>query len=113
LNASLPTAEGRMARKIIARVIVAVLLGILTGYAVGKSLAKDAADGRELTLKEYIAEFESHKKELTDSEMSMGLAIFSGVVMIVALFGVYELLVLAVDKVLQLMDRRRADGLTG
>lgn len=96
-----------MARKIIARVIVAVLLGLLTGYAVGKSLAKDAADGRALTLKEYIAEFESHKQELTDSDMAMGLAVVSGVVMIVALFSVYELLVLAVDKVLQLMDRGR------
>jgi len=99
-----------MSRKIIARVIVAVLLGIATGYAVGKSLAKDAAEGQELTLKAYIAEFESHKEELTKSGMPMGLAIFSGVVMIVAFFGVYELLVLAVDKVLELIDRRRTPG---
>lgn len=96
-----------MARKIVARVIVAVLLGILTGYAVGKSLAKDAAEGRALTLKEYIAEFESHKKDLQDSDMPMSLAIFSGVLMIVVLFGVYEMLVLAVDKLLAVVDRRR------
>lgn len=97
-----------MTRKIIARVIVAVLFGIVTGFAVGKSLAKDAAQGKELTLKAYIAEFENHKKELTDSEMSMPLAMFSGVLMVVVFFGVYELLVLAVDKVLQLVDRRSA-----
>lgn len=96
-----------MTRRIVARVIVAVLLGIATGYAVGKSLAKDAAEGRELTLKEYIADFESHKEELTKSAMPMGVAVFSGVFMVVALFGVYELLVLAVDKALQVMDRRR------
>ena len=94
-----------MSRKIIARVIVAVLLGIATGYAVGKSLAKDAAEGRELTLKAFIAEFESHKEELTKSGMPMGLAIFSGVVMIVVVFGLYEVLVFALDKVLQLVDR--------
>jgi hypothetical protein len=96
-----------MARKIVARVIVAVLLGVLTGWAVGKSLAKDAADGRELTLKEYIAEFESHKEELTKSAMPMSLAIFSGVLMVVVLFGVYEGLVLGMDKLLALLDRRR------
>jgi hypothetical protein len=96
-----------MARKIVARVIVAVLLGILTGYAVGKSLAKDAAEGRALTLKEYIAEFESHKKQLQDSDMPLSLAIFSGVLMVVVLFGVYEVLVLGVDKLLALVDRRR------
>lgn len=95
-----------MTRKIVARVIVAVLLGIVTGYAVGKSLEQDAAQGRELTLKAYIADFESHKKELSDSDMPMALAVFSGVLMVVVFFGVYELLVLAVDKVLRLVDRR-------
>lgn len=96
-----------MARKIVARVIVAVLLGILTGYAVGKSVAQNAAEGRALTLKEYIAEFESHKKDLQDSDMPMSLAIFSGVLMVVLFFGVYEILVLGVDKLLALVDRRR------
>lgn len=95
-----------VARVIVARVIVAVLLGIGTGYAVGKSLEQDAAEGRELTLKAYIAEFESHKEELTDSEMPMALAIFSGVLMVLVFFGVYELLVFAVDKLLHLLDRR-------
>jgi len=102
-----------MTRKLIARLIVVILLGIATGYAVGKSLAKDAAAGRELTLKEYIADFESHKKELVSSDMSMGLAIFVGVLMIVFVFGVYELLVFAVDKVLAAMDRRPADEFSG
>lgn len=95
-----------MTRKIIARLIVAVLLGIVTGYGVGKSLDKDAAQGRELTLKAYIAEFESHKKELTDSEVPMTLAIVTGVLMVVVFFGVYELLVLVVDKALGIVDRQ-------
>jgi hypothetical protein len=96
-----------MTRKIVARVIVAVLLGIATGYAVGKSLAKDAAEGRELTLKQYIADFENHKEELTKSKMPMGIAVFSGILMVVLFFGVYEVLVLGVDKLLALVDRRR------
>ncbi len=87
--------------------IVAVLLGIVTGYAVGTSLEKDAAQGRELTLKAYIAEFESHKKDLTDSDMPMAVAVLTGVLMVVVFLGVYELLVLGVDKTLGLLDRRR------
>ena len=97
-----------MARKLIARLIVVILLGLVTGYAAGKSVAKDAATGRELTLKQYIADFEKHKEELVSSDMPMWLAIISGVLMIVVLFGVYELLVLGADKVLAMMDRRRA-----
>jgi hypothetical protein len=96
-----------MARKIVARLIVAVLLGIATGYAVGKSLASDAAKGRDLTLKEYVADFENHKKELVTSNTPMAMSIAVGVSMVVVFFGVYELLVLGVDKMLDAVDRRR------
>lgn len=99
-----------MNRKIFARVIVALLLGIATGYGVGKSLAKDAAEGRALTLETYIADFEHHKEELSKSAMPMGVAIVSGIVMIVVVFGVYEVLVLGVDKLLEAVDRRRNAG---
>lgn len=94
-----------MPRMLIARVIVMVLFGIATGYGVGRSLASDAAKGRELTLKQYIADFESHKKELIGSEMPMALAVVVGVLMVVVFFGVYELFVLGVDKLLHLVDR--------
>ena len=94
-----------MTRPLIARLIVMILIGIATGYAVGKSLAADAATGRELTLKEYIADFDRHKQELIDSDISMGMSLFVGVLMIVVLLGVYELLVLGVNKALQLVER--------
>jgi hypothetical protein len=97
-----------MARKIVARLIVVVLFGIVIGYAVGKSLAKDAARGHDLTLKEYVADFESHKKDLITSDMPMALSIFVGVLMVVAFFAVYELLVFAIDKGLEAVDLRRA-----
>jgi hypothetical protein len=93
-----------MARQLVARLIVVILLGVATGYAVGKSVAKEAATGRELTLKQYIADFESHKEELVSSDMPMWLAIISSVLMIVVLFGVYELLVRAADKALRAID---------
>lgn len=95
-----------MARKIVARLIVAVLLGIVTGYAVGKSLASDAAKGRDLTLKEYVADFENHKKELVTSDTPMAMSIVVGVLLVVVFFGVYELLVFIVDKALASVDRR-------
>lgn len=99
-----------MARTLVARLIVIILIGIATGYAVGKSLASDAATGRELTLKEYIADFDRHKKDLIDSEMPMGVSIFVGVLMLVVVLGVYELLVFVADKLLAVMDRRRDVG---
>ena len=96
-----------MPRMLVARLIVMVLFGIATGYAVGRSLASDAAKGRELTMKQYIADFDSHKKDLIGSEMPIAVAVVVGVLMVVVFFGVYELLVLGVDKVLHLVDRPR------
>jgi len=63
-------------------------------------------------MKEYIANFEDHKEELISSRMPMGLALVSGVIMIVLVFGLYELLVLGVDKTLAAMDRRKAPDAT-
>ena len=96
-----------MARMIFARVVVAVLIGLAFGYALGRSTAADAARGRGLTVKEYIADFESHKKELIASGVPMVAAVIIGMVMIVAVFGVYELLVYGMDKLLAKLDRRR------
>jgi len=98
--------EGHRTRTIVARVIVAVLLGIATGYAVGTSLASDAARGRALTIKEYVANFDEYKKHLLGNDSPMWAAVIAGVFMVVAAFAVYELLVWVVDKLLAAMDRR-------
>jgi len=99
--------EGHRTRTLVARVIVAVLLGIATGYAVGTSLASDAARGRALTMKEYVANFDEYKKHLMGNDSPMWAAVIAGVFMVVAAFAVYELLVWVVDKLLAALDRRR------
>src|SRR2546425_2797219 len=64
LNPLRPMSEGHRTRNIVARVIVALLFGIAMGYAIGQSLAGDAARGRTLTMKEYVANFENYKNHL-------------------------------------------------
>lgn len=95
-------------RKLFARGIVAVLLGIIVGYAVGRSLASDAERGRNLTMKAYIADFESHRAELVDNAMPMVAALVVGTLMVVVALAGYEVLALGVDKLLSLLDRQRA-----
>ncbi len=95
-----------MTRKIVARVIVALLIGIASGYGIGQSVASDAARGRALTMKEYVADFEKYKSHLIGSDTPVWAVMIAGVLMVVAAFGIYELLVLVVDKVLAAMDRR-------
>jgi hypothetical protein len=102
--------EGHRTRKIVARVIVAVLLGIATGYAVGTSLANDAARGKALTMKEYVANFEKYRNNLLGNESPIWAAVVAGVFIVVAAFAVYELLVWVVDKVLAALDRRRVSA---
>lgn len=97
-----------MNRNILSRVIVAIILGLVVGYAIGRGLEQDAERGRNLTLKEYVSEFEAHKQKLAAAADSpIAVMVFSGVVMMVLALGVYELLVLAVDRVLGAVDRRR------
>ena len=98
---------GDRTRKIVARIIVAVLLGIATGYGVGTSLASDAARGRALTMKEYVASFDEYKRHLMGNDSPMWAAVIAGVFMVVAALAVYELLVWVVDKLLAALDRRR------
>ena len=75
MNPARPMTEGHRTRTIVARVIVAVLLGIATGYAVGTSLASDAARGRALTIKEYVANFDEYKKHLLGNDSPMWAAV--------------------------------------
>lgn len=69
-----------MARMLVARLIVAVLIGLAVGYAIGRSTEADAG------------------------------AVVIRMIMIVATFGVYELLVYGMDKLLGAIDRRRNDS---
>ena len=99
-----------MARKIVARVIVAILLGLVIGYFAGESVARDAAKGKDLTMKEYIADFEGHKQELESSATPMAATLVGGVIILIVVLGIYELLALVVDKGLAAVDRRNPAG---
>ncbi len=107
MNPAPPMSDGHRTRKLVARIIVAVLLGLATGYGIGESMASDAARGRALTMKEYVANFDEYKNKLMGSGSPLWAAIIAGVFMVVAAFAVYELLVWVVDKLLAAMDRRR------
>jgi vacuolar-type H+-ATPase subunit I/STV1 len=96
-----------MMRMVVARLLVAMLLGIVVGYAVGKSTEADAERGNALTMKEYIADFDHHKQELISSRLPMAAAIIVGTLMVVAMFGLYEVLAWGMDRLLAMIDRRR------
>lgn len=97
-----------MARKIVARLIVALIIGIGIGYAVGKSMANDVARGKALTMKSYIDDFESHRKDLLSSDHPMSFSVIAGALLVLFFFGAYELLVFCVDQALGLLNRRAA-----
>ncbi len=89
-----------------AKAIILLSVGVLVGHAIGRSLASDAAQGRSLTMKQYIADFDAHKAKLTSSEIPMPAAIIAGVVMLLGTFGAYELLALGLAKVFAAAERR-------
>lgn len=101
--------SGQRARGVTARLIVVILSGLVAGYFFGASVASDAARGRALTLKAYIADFESHRRALLKGDVPMWAALLTMVVLMLAFVGVYELLVAAVDRVLRALDRRRGE----
>lgn len=97
-----------MPRMLVARFLVALVIGLLVGVAVGESMGRDAAQGRSLTMKEYIENFDNHKEELISGDMPMAYAVLVGALMVIATLGLYELLVFAMDKFLGLFRRPRA-----
>jgi uncharacterized membrane-anchored protein YhcB (DUF1043 family) len=101
--------QGHRTRKIVARIIVALLLGIAMGYAIGTSLASDAARGRALTMKDYVANFDTYKAKL-ESGSPMAAMILAGVFLALVMFALYELLVWGVDRLLAALDRRRVSA---
>jgi hypothetical protein len=96
-----------MSRTLLARLLVAVIIGLLLGVTVGKSMERDVAKGKSLTMKEYIEDFDNHRKDLTKGDMALGYAILIVTLMVMVLIGLYEVLVFAMDKLLGLFDRRR------
>ena len=106
MNPAPPLPDGITTRRIVARAIVALLFGIAIGYAIGKSVEADAARGRALTMKEYVADFGSYRNHLIGNENPVWAMIIAGVVIMVLVFAIYELLVWLVDRFLRLMDRR-------
>ncbi len=101
-----PLPDGITTRRIVARAIVALLFGIAIGYGIGKSVEGDAARGRALTMKQYVADFDSYRNHLIGNENPVWAMIIAGVIIMVLVFAIYELLVWLVDKVLRAMDRR-------
>jgi len=96
-----------------ARVIVAAVLGALLGYAIGVSTQNDAARGKALTMKAYVADFDRYKAKLETSDMPMPVALISGVIVVAGLFGVYELLALGLSKALAALTRGSTDAPIG
>ena len=93
---------------IVAKGIVILLCGLAMGYAMGRSLAHDAARGRTLTIKQYIADFEHHREDLVSSDIPMPGALAIGVAMALAAFGAYEVLALGLATFITFVDRRTA-----
>ena len=93
-----------------ARIVLALLLGALLGYAIGNSMENDAERGKTITLKQYVADFESYKEELVSSEVPMAATVVMGMIIVVLLFGVYELLAFGVARALHAVAPRRSPG---
>jgi hypothetical protein len=96
-----------MPRTLLARVLVTVVIGLVVGVLVGKSTQHDYEVGKNLTMKEYIADFEKYKNDLMKNDVPLGYDIVGAVVLVLLVIGFYELLVFGVDKLFGLFDKRR------
>ena len=96
-----------MPRTFLARIVVTVVIGLVVGVLVGKSVQHDYEVGKNLTMKEYIADFEKYKNDLMKNDVPMVYDIVGGMVLVLLVIGLYELLVFGVDKLIGLVDKRR------
>jgi hypothetical protein len=96
-----------MPRTLLARVLVTVVIGLVVGVLVGKSVQHDYEVGKNLTMKEYIADFEKYKNDLMKNDVPLVYDIVGAVVLVVLVIGCYEVLVFGVDKLFGRFDKRR------
>jgi ABC-type Na+ efflux pump permease subunit len=89
----------------VAKIVIAAIFGVLLGYGMAVSTKADAARAKELTMKQYVADFDSYKAKLEGNQMPMGIAVVVGVLMVLAMFGIYEALAFGLGKVLALITR--------
>jgi len=97
----------------VAKIVIAIILGALLGYGMAASTKADAARAKDLTMKQYVADFDGYKAKLEGNQMPMAVAVVVGVLMVAALFGLYEALALGLGKVLALVTRGSTDQPTG
>jgi len=83
------------------------VIGLVVGVLIGKSVQHDYEVGKNLTMKEYIADFEKYKNDLMKNNVPMVYDIVGAIVLVLLVIGLYELLVFGVDKLFGLFDKRR------
>ena len=89
----------------VAKTVIAIILGVLLGYGMARSTKADAERAKALTMKQYVADFDSYKAKLEGNQMPMAVAAVVGVLMVAAMFGIYEALAFGLGKVLALITR--------
>ena len=73
-----------------AKAIITIALGILMGYAIGVNLRAEAARGRALTEKEYLADFDKYKQHLVSGDGPVAAYVVVGVFFVAFGLAVYE-----------------------
>jgi len=89
----------------VAKTVIAIIFGLLLGYGMASSTKADADRAKELTMKQYVGDFDSYKAKLEGNQMATGIAAVVGVFMVTALFGIYEALAFGLGKVLAWVTR--------
>ena len=97
----------------VAKTVIAIVLGVLLGYAMASSMKTDAQRAKALTMEQYVADFDSYKAKLDAGQLAMAPAVVVGVLMVVALFAVYEALAFGLGKILARITRGSTDQTLG
>lgn len=93
----------------VAKTVIAIIFGGLLGYGMAISAKADAGRAKTLTMKQYVADFDSYKAKLEGNEMPMAVATVVGVLMVAAMFGFYEALAFGLGKILARVTRGSTD----
>ncbi len=85
---------------LLAKALITLVLGFLLGYAMGVSIRAEAARGRALTEKEYLADFDKYKEHLVGGDAPVPVYVIVGVFFVVVGAVVYEGLAYGLAKVI-------------
>jgi len=78
--------------ELIGKTLLVLALAILMGLLMAAEGKRNVAEGEQLTLEQYTADFEKHRADLLDEDVPIPVALIGSAILLFGVLGLYEII---------------------